>query len=104
MKKILLSCLLLLAVNSCVYKETEEDRRETLKRSPSACEDSLFLALKNKPYASLTAFEHHYFEMMFDKCYDVPIINQSGPAEWWVAAPVIISFALAAIYFVAHVL
>ena len=104
MKDILLACLLLLAVSSCVYKETEEDRREMLRQSSSPCEDSLFLALKNKPYASLTAFEHHYFEMMINKCYDTPVISQSGPAEWWVAAPVIISFALAVVILLAHAL
>ena len=102
MKNILFACLLLVALSSCassLNKARQLAKNEQVVPSDDPCTDSLFLAIKNKPYASLTAFEHHYYEMMFDKCYNTPVVNESGPAEWWVAAPIIISIAVAVVYF-----
>ena len=64
------------------------------KRSLDPCQDSLFLALQHEPYDSLTAFEHAYFQMVFDECYGTPNVSHSGPAEWIVAIPVIAGAAI----------
>lgn len=49
------------------------------------CQDSLFLALQNKPYSQLTAYEQTYFQQKWDECNGIPGGGQGSTPEWILA-------------------
>ena len=51
-----------------------------------ACRDSLFLSLKGKPSAQLTAFERSYFEQKFNECYATDNGSPDGSTPEWILA------------------
>ena len=52
---------------------------------PNPCDDSLYNALKAKPYAQLTAYEQAYFHHMYDECHGISEGNDGNTPEWIVA-------------------
>jgi hypothetical protein len=61
------------------------------------CQDSLFLALQNKPYSQLTAYEHAYFQQKWDECNGTPDVNHGSAPEWILATLDIIGVVAAII-------
>jgi hypothetical protein len=61
------------------------------------CQDSLFLALQNKPYSQLTAYEHAYFQQKWDECNGTPDVNHGSTPEWILATIDIIGIVAAII-------
>ena len=61
------------------------------------CSDSLFLALQNKPYTQLTAYEQAYFKQKWDECNGTPEVNHGSTPEWILAAFDIAGLAVAII-------
>ena len=61
------------------------------------CQDSLFLALQNKPYSQMTAYEHTYFQQKWDECNGTPEANHGSTPEWILATIDIIGFFAAII-------
>ncbi|HET6400524.1 MAG TPA: hypothetical protein VFH95_03915 [Candidatus Kapabacteria bacterium] len=61
------------------------------------CQDSLFLALENKPASQLTAFEQAYFQQKWDECNGTPEVNHGSTPEWILATIDIIGFFAAVI-------
>lgn len=62
------------------------------------CRDSLFLRLKNKPEAELTAFERAYFQQKYNECYAADSNNSNdGNTPEWIAAIILMLEAAAAI-------
>lgn len=57
----------------------------TFAEVPDACRDSLFLALQNKPYAQMTAYEHAYFQQKWDECNGTPETPHGSTPEWILA-------------------
>ncbi len=103
--KIVIMLVLVLAVSSCAssydqnngsgHQQPIEATRAQKVADP--CQDSLFLALQNKPYASLTAYEHAYFQQKWDECNGTPAVNQGSTPEWILAGIEIVG---AALYFI----
>ena len=66
------------------------------------CQDSLFLALQNKPATQMTAYEQAYFKQKWDECNGTPNVTHGSTPEWIVATLDIIGFGVALIYFISH--
>jgi hypothetical protein len=92
--KIAVLLVLVLAVSSCAssydqnknpngHQQPVENTREMQVADP--CQDSLFLALQNKPYSELTAYEHAYFQQKWDECNGTPAVNHGSTPEWILA-------------------
>jgi|GEM_PF-6716582 hypothetical protein len=58
------------------------------------CQDSLFLALQNKPLSTMTAYEHSYFQQKWNECNGTPEVNHGSTPEWILATLDIIGIVI----------
>ncbi len=91
--KILLLLVLAIAISSCAGSHRQVSyggHKQPIVawdslNTTSPCQDSLFLALQNKPYSQLTAYERAYFQQKWDECNGTPEVNHGSTPEWILA-------------------
>jgi hypothetical protein len=97
MKHLWICALLLVLVVGCTPVATKHLTETTAVNQfgeKDPCHDSLFVALQQRPYNSLTAYEHAYFDQMWQECNGTDFHNRGNAPEWIMASFAIHAFVI----------